>query len=94
VLTGGGLFVSPRIDDAFAVVDTGVPGVGVSLENRPVGKTDSSGLLMVPGLRAYETNRLTIDPDDLPPGADVATLARDTAPRNRHRARVRRIRPL
>lgn len=88
VLTGGGLFVSPRIDDAFAVVDTGVPGVGVSLENRPVGKTDSSGLLLVPGLRAYETNRLTIDPDDLPPGADVATLARDAAPRDRAGAYV------
>lgn len=88
VMTGGGVFVSPRIDDAFAVVAAGAPGVDVLLENRPVGTTDSDGLLLVPGLRAYEANRLAIDPDDLPVGADVASIVREVAPPDRAGAHV------
>jgi outer membrane usher protein len=49
---GGGVFFSNRIDDSFAVVDTGTPGVPVLYENRPVGETNSSGKLLVPNLRA------------------------------------------
>src|SRR5882762_293450 len=36
VAAGGGLFVAQRIDDSFAVVDAGAPGVKVLLENHPV----------------------------------------------------------
>src|SRR6185503_7158526 len=36
VVAGGGVFLSNRIDDAFAVVDVGVPNVDVFSENRPV----------------------------------------------------------
>lgn len=88
VLAGGGAFASPRIDDAFAVVDTGVPDVAVKLENRFVGRTDGAGRILVTGLRAYERNRLAIDPDDLPAGADVATVVRDVTPGDRAGAHV------
>lgn len=69
---GGGVFFANRIDDAFAVVDTGAPGVTVYLENRPAGHTDGSGRLLLPDLRSYQVNKIAIEPDDLPLTADPA----------------------
>ncbi len=61
------VFVSPPVNDSFAVVDTaGVAGVGVLDENRLIGRTDASGTLLVPGLTAFTANRLSIDPLDVP----------------------------
>ena len=45
---GGHVFFSDWIDNSFAVVDAGAPGVDVFYENRPVGKTDLEGMLLVP----------------------------------------------
>lgn len=70
VFMGGQTFAAQRIDDAFAVVSTdGVGGVPVKLENRPIGTTDSKGMLLVTPLNAYQNNQLAIDPMQLP--ADV-----------------------
>lgn len=67
VLMGGQLFAARPIDDAFALVSTdGVPDVPVLLENRPVGRTDASGHLLVTPLNAYQNNRLGIDAMGLP----------------------------
>jgi len=71
VVAGGGLFLSRRVDDAFAVVDAGAPGVEVAFQNRPVGKTGPGGKLLVPGLRSYETSAVSIDPASLPIDADI-----------------------
>lgn len=62
----GGVFLANRIDDAFAVVDAGAPGVPVLYQNRVVGVTGANGTLVVPGLIAYEKNRISIDPRGLP----------------------------
>lgn len=70
VFMGGQTFAAQHIDDAFAVVSTdGVAGVPVKLENRPIGTTDSKGMLLVTPLNAYQNNQLAIDPMQLP--ADV-----------------------
>lgn len=66
VLAGGDVFLTDRVDDAFGIVDAGGPGVEVQFENRPVGKTNSRGRLLVPDLRSYEPNNLSIDPANLP----------------------------
>ncbi|MCM2472239.1 fimbrial biogenesis outer membrane usher protein [Rhizobium sp. CG5] len=71
VASGGGVFVSNQIHDAFAVVDAGAPGVEVQYENRPVGVTNSAGKLLLPRLRSYESNRISIDPTNLPLDAVV-----------------------
>jgi outer membrane usher protein len=71
VAAGNGVFASQRIDDAFAVVNAGAPGVKVLRENQPVGVTDSSGRLLVPGLNSYQPYKISIDPLDLPITADV-----------------------
>ena len=87
-LGSGGVFFTNRIDDAFAVVETGAPDVEVKLENRPVGRTDSAGRLLVPGLNAYQENHLSIDPDNLPLDASVETTARVAIPADRSGAVV------
>lgn len=79
----GGVFLNQRIDDSFAVIDTGVPDVGVTLENRPVGRTDGGGQLLVRGLRAYEANKMAIDVTDLPADAAFDDTRRSVVPADR-----------
>lgn len=62
ILAGGDVFISDRIEDSFGVVDAGTPDVAVEFENRPAGKTNRRGRLLVPNLRSYEENSLSIDP--------------------------------
>ena len=80
---GGGVFLTNRIDDAFAVVQTGVPNVQVLNENRPIGTTNASGMLLVPTLRAYQSSKISIDPTDLPVDVAVENTREVVAPSDR-----------
>ena len=80
VAAGGGLFLSRRIDDAFAVVNAGAPGVTVETENRAIGRTGPGGRLLVPGLRSYEMNSLAIDTASLPLDAVTGETKRTVRP--------------
>ena len=80
---GGGVFLSNWIDDSFAVVNTGAPGVEVLNENRRAGVTGSNGMLLIPTLRSYQKNRIAIDPTNLPVDAEVATTHDIVAPADR-----------
>lgn len=82
-VAGGGVFATNRIDDAFAVVDAGAPGVDVSYENRPVGRTNGRGRILVPDLRAYEPNTLAIDPANLPVDASIGSTRDIVVPADR-----------
>ena len=82
VTMGGDVFLSNWIDDSFGVVETGSPGVGVLYENRPVGVTDAKGMLLVPTLRSYEKNNISIDPSNLPVDAEVEGTSQIVAPAN------------
>ena len=84
------LFASNTVTDSFAVVDTnGVGGVQVLYENRPDGKTDAGGRLLVPDLRAWDVNRLGIDPADVPIDAQVPYTERLVRPPDRSGVVVR-----
>ncbi len=81
VAAGGGVFAAPEIADAFAVVNVGMPGVLINLQNRPVTKTGGSGRALVSGLQSYQRNRISIViPDDLPLDAGIAASSRDVVP--------------
>lgn len=80
---GGDVFLSNRIDDSFAVVDAGAPGVKVFHENRPAGSTDSQGLALIPTLRSFQANKISIDPLDLPLNAEASSTQDVIAPANR-----------
>ncbi|CAN7687763.1 fimbria/pilus outer membrane usher protein [Rhizobium rhizogenes] len=82
-VAGGDVFTSTRIDDAFAVVDVGTPGVEVQQQNRPVGKTNNSGRILVPNLNSYEPNTVSIDPKNLPVDADVPATKEVVVPADR-----------
>ena len=88
-LLGGGVFLSNTIPDSFAVVDTGVPDIGVMVENRPVGRTDARGRLLVPELRSFDANHLSIDPLDAPLDTRIETVAKVVRPFDRSGVVVR-----
>ncbi|ESW98986.1 fimbrial biogenesis outer membrane usher protein [Mesorhizobium sp. LSJC268A00] len=83
-VAGGGVFATNRIDDAFAVVDVGTPDVEVLHQNRPVGRTDSKGRILVTGLNSYELNTVSIDPKNLPVDADVPATKETVVPADRN----------
>jgi outer membrane usher protein len=85
---GGGVFFANRIDDAFAVIETGVPDVEVFHENRPAGTTDSSGRALIPGLRSYQRNKIAIDTAKLPVDADISTTEGYVTPADRSGVRL------
>lgn len=89
VAMGGGVFAANRIDDSFAVVETGVPNVEVSSENRPIGKTDASGRLLVTRLRSYQDNKITIDTGNLPVDAEIGTTKEIVVPADRSGVKVK-----
>ena len=78
----GGVFFSNWIDDGFAVVNAGAPGLEVFHDNRPVGVTDARGMLLVPTLRSYQKNKITIDPSYLPIDAEIVNTRKIVAPAN------------
>jgi outer membrane usher protein len=85
---GNGVFFANRIDDAFAVIDTGVPGVEVFHENRSVGFTDANGRALIPALRSYQKNKIAIDTRNLPVDAEISSSQDVIAPADRSGVRV------
>eukprot|EP01037_Dinobryon_pediforme_P014295 gene14297-14418_t len=81
VATMGGQVVAGNwIDDGFAIVKTGAPDIEVSYENQPVGKTDWRGSLLIPSLRSYEMNRISINPATLPVDSQFDRVSDVVAP--------------
>ena len=80
-LLAGHVFPSRRIDDSFAVVEVGDQGgVRVYDENQLVGRTDSHGYLLVPGLRSYENNSIRVEQADLPLDVTVDAMQVQAVP--------------
>jgi outer membrane usher protein len=78
------LFPSNTIYDSFAIVDTnGLPHVHVLQENRDVGSSDSSGRLLVPDMRSFDLNHITIEPTDIPPDSTINDATREVRPQDR-----------
>ncbi len=80
-LLGDRLFPTRSIDGSFAVVDVGnEPGVRVYDDNQLVGRTDAAGQVLVPDLRPYEDNRISIEQADLPLDAEISTVSLSAVP--------------
>ncbi|MDB5699799.1 MAG: putative outer rane usher transrane protein [Alphaproteobacteria bacterium] len=66
-MVGNEIFASRRIGESFAAVQVpDLPGVRVYADNQLVGKTNKSGRLIIPSLRAYDQNEIRIDDADFP----------------------------
>ncbi len=83
ILAGGSLFATNRIHDSFAIVDAGAPGVTVRYENRPIDKTGRDGRLLIPTLRSFDRNKISIDPETLPVDARVPADKKYVVPADR-----------
>jgi outer membrane usher protein len=78
------LFLSNVIYDSFAIVDTSpLTHVPVLQENRDVGKTGSSGRLLVPDMRAFELNHVAVEAIGLPADVAIQNPARVMRPQDR-----------
>jgi outer membrane usher protein len=75
VLMDGVVAPARQVGAGFALVSTGAPDVPVVHENRPLGRTDSRGYLLVPNLIPYTSNRLSIDTTALPVDARVRSTS-------------------
>lgn len=71
----GDAFVSRRVDQSFAVARVAdYPDVRILADNQPAGRTDAHGNALIPGLRAYDSNVISIDQRDVPMDAEIGTL--------------------
>jgi outer membrane usher protein len=90
VLVDGGLFASRAVDESFALVRVpGVGGVRAYLDNRPAGRTNAKGDLLVTGLLPGYGNRLSIADADVPIGFTIGRVERMVGPPRRGAVLVR-----
>ena len=60
-------YASREVNDSFALVEVpGVSNLTIYAENQPVAHTDHDGRALIRNLRAYEQNKISIDPTELP----------------------------
>jgi outer membrane usher protein len=78
---GGQVYASRQTNGGFALVDTGEPGIHVTLDHQDQGVTDADGYAFVPRLRPGEVNRIEIDPQDVPLDAVLPETEHDVVPR-------------
>lgn len=72
---GGDPFLSRRIDQSFAIARIAdYPNVRILADNQPAGRTDRNGNALIPHLRAYDRNEISVDQRDLPLDAEIGTL--------------------
>lgn len=78
---GGDAFLSRRIDQSFAVVRIpDYPNVRILADNQPSGRTDVRGNALIPRLRAYDVNVISVDQRDLPIDARIGSIKVDAVP--------------
>ena len=74
-------FLGRRIDQSFAVASVpGFANVSVLNDNQLIGRTDKNGDALIPRLRAYDRNIISIDQEDLPLDAQVMGLQINATP--------------
>lgn len=88
-LVEGSLYASRPLSQSFAVVRTGdVQGVRVGYNGQTVGRTRRGGEILVPNLRPYEVNRISIAEEDLPLDYSINWRERKVVPAPRSGAVV------
>ncbi len=69
------------IQDSFAVVKVGdLKGVGVKLSNQEIGRTGSSGKVLIPNLNSYYDNQISINDKDVPMEFTLSEVTKYVSP--------------
>jgi outer membrane usher protein len=86
---GGLPHAARRLDDSFALVQIpGFANVGVYVDNQKAATTDANGNALIPRMRAYEANPVSIDTADLPLDTTIETTELTVVPAYRSAARA------
>jgi outer membrane usher protein len=81
---GGDVFATRSVTDSFALVDiAGIPEMDVMVDNQIVRQSDQNGRALIRNLRAYESNRISVDPRQLPLDTRIDSDRMTVAPRYR-----------
>ena len=84
VIAGGMVRPVRQLGDAFAIVSVpGHPGIDVFHENQRVGQTDASGFAVIPNLRAYQSNAVSLDTLKLSLSTELSAPRRQVTPARR-----------
>jgi outer membrane usher protein len=77
----GEAFLSRRVEGSFGLAKVpGFSNVSIYTDNQLVGKTDADGNALIPRLRPYENNKITIEAKDLPMDAQIDATRMDVLP--------------
>lgn len=80
-MLGGDVFMSRRVDQSFAVVRIpDYPGVRILADNQPAGRTNAQGSALIPHLRAYDINTISVDQRDIPMDAEIKATKLNAIP--------------
>ena len=89
-VTAAGVMPARPLQQSFAVVQVAdYEGLTVYLDNQPVGRTDEQGRALIPALRPYERNEISVDPRQVPMDGSLAQRAIGVTPAYRSGALVR-----
>jgi len=93
---GASCYATQPVTDAFAVVElNGVEGIGVSRNNEPIGRTSSTGEVLIPNVPVLTRNDILIADADVPISIAVPTNRQILVPAQGVGYRVRfDLRPL
>ncbi|TWI67300.1 outer membrane usher protein [Pseudoduganella lurida] len=80
VIMDGTFAPARQVGAGFALVSTGLPDVPVVHENRPLGRTNGGGYLLVPNLIPFTNNQLSIDTTELPVDVRVPSTSLTAVP--------------
>ncbi len=84
VMLGGAVHAVRQLGEAFAIVSVpGYPGIDVFHENQRVAQTDASGFAIIPRLRPYEANAVSLDTLKLSLSTELSASHRTVTPARR-----------
>ena len=81
VAMDGAVIAARNVGRGFALVSGGAPDLPVLQDNRPIGRTDRNGRLLVPDLQPYAASRIAIDPSSLPSDTRIPHTVLEIVPR-------------
>ena len=98
VSIGGKIFATQPVNDSYALVSTGFPGVEVTVNGLDEGRTNRAGYVLVPQMGAYFNNAVALQPGDIPLNYAVDQSTRTIVPAYRSGEivsfQVRRVLPV
>lgn len=87
---GGEVFVARHLDQSFGAVQVGnYENVRVYTDNQLIGRTNGSGVLIVPRLLSYQDNHIRIEAEDIPLDATIDETQRTVRPYDRSGVAIR-----